>query len=225
HTAFLRFGADSFRDTNPAGAVGGNTLPSAGRSFARRTYTAAMGETAVFSPTLLNSVHAQFQIASPITAFDPFIYSTQFQVPIAGVGTFTSGTSQSAKLQNHQFEIGDTVSWVHGAQTLRFGADIIHAHTGGDGKEFGGPIYLGQLVYKTCNLSPSACESQAYLGDITNVATYTQSYGNAVYTVDDSLWSAFVQDDLHATHDLTINLGLRYERQTFTDSNKGFAPR
>ena len=225
HSLFLRLGADSFRDTNPAGAVGGNTLPSAGRSFARRTYTAAMGETAVFSPTLLNNFHAQFQLASPVTSFDPFIYGTQYQVPIAGVGTFTSGTSQSAKLQNHQFEIGDTVSLVRGAHTLRFGADIIHAHTGGNGKEFGGPIYLGQLVYKTCSQAPSACESAAYLGDIANVATYTQSYGNAIYTVDDSLWSAFVQDDLHATRDLTLNLGLRYEHQTFTDSDKDFAPR
>lgn len=225
HTVFLRLGADSFRDTNPAGAVGGNTLPSAGRSFARRTYTAAAGETAVISPTLLNNFRAQFQLASPITAFDPFIYGTQYQVPIAGVGTFTSGTSQAAKLQNRQFEINDTISWVKGKHTLKLGGGVIHAHNGGNGKEFGGPIYLGQLLYKTCALGIDACESSTYLGNIANVASYTQSYGNATYTVDDSLWSAFVQDDIHATQRLTVNLGLRYEKQTFADSTKDFAPR
>lgn len=233
NSIFLRLAADSFRDTNPQGGVGGNTLPTAGRAFSRRTYTAEAGETAVLSPTLLNNVRAEFDLASPITAFDPFVYGTQFQVPIATTsgtgtplsGTFTTGTSQSAKLQNHQFEFGDTVSWLHGRHTLKIGGDLIHAHTGGDSKEYGGPIYLGQFVYKTCKLDLATCESSAYLDNIANVATYTQSYGNAMYTVGDSLWSLFVQDDFHATQNLTINLGLRYERQTFTDSDKDFAPR
>ncbi|HUN88358.1 MAG TPA: TonB-dependent receptor, partial [Terriglobales bacterium] len=228
NTVFLRVGADSFRDTNPQGTVGGNTLPSAGRSFSRRTYTAEIGETAVISPTLLNNARGEFDLASPITAFDPFIDSTQFQVPIATAGlsgTFTTGTSQSAKLQNHQFEVGDTLSWVRGKHTMKFGADLIHAHTGGNGKEFGGPIYLGQLVYNTCNLDLVTCESSPYLDNIANVAKYTQSYGNSTYTVDDSLWSLFVQDDFHATQKLTLNVGLRYEQQTFTDSRLDFAPR
>jgi hypothetical protein len=69
------------------------------------------------------------------------------------------------------------------------------------------------------------CESQAYIGNIANVQTYTQSYGNANYVVDDTLWSLFVQDDIRVRSDLTINLGLRYERQTFTDATKDFAPR
>lgn len=232
NTVFLRLGADSFQDSNPSGAVGGNTLPSAGRAFTRRTYTAEIGETAEFSPTLLNNVRLQFQLASPVTAFDPFIYGTQFQVPIATTtstgdklsGTFTSGTSQSAKLQNRQFDIGDTLSWVRGRHTLKFGADVIHAHNGGNSKEFGGPIYLGQFVFKTCTFDVATCET-SYLDDIANVATYTQSYGNATYTVDDTLWTAFVQDDLRVTKNLTVNLGLRYEQQTFTDSTKDVAPR
>ncbi len=55
--------------------------------------------------------------------------------------------------------------------------------------------------------------------------TYTQSYGNANYTVNDTLWSLFVQDDFQVRPDLTLNFGLRYEQQTFTDSRKDFAPR
>src|SRR6185312_8496609 len=61
NSAFLRANTDSFHDTNPNGTVGGNTLPTVDRIFRRRTYTLELGETAVLSPTLLNSVRAQFQ--------------------------------------------------------------------------------------------------------------------------------------------------------------------
>ncbi|HKS76741.1 MAG TPA: TonB-dependent receptor [Terriglobales bacterium] len=225
HTLFLRANADNFTDTNPNGTVGGQTLPSVARVFHRRAYSAEIGETANLSPTLLNSVRFQFQLASPITQFDPVVFGTQFVVPITSGGTFTSGTSQSALLQNRQYEFNDTVSTVHGRHTLKFGGDVIRAHNGGNSKEFGGPIFLGQFTFNPCTGTLAFCESQAYIGDINNVKSYTQSYGNGSYTVDDTIWALFVQDDIKVRRDLTVNLGLRYDRQTFTDSTKDFAPR
>jgi outer membrane receptor protein involved in Fe transport len=114
---------------------------------------------------------------------------------------------------------------VKGRHSLKLGVNAIVAHTGGNSKEFGGPIYLGQFVYNTCTQALSVCEGSAYLGNIANVRTYTQSYGNANYTVTDTLWSLFAQDDIRVRRDLTINVGLRYEQQTFTDSRMNFAPR
>ncbi len=225
NTLFFRSGLDAFHDTNPNGIVGGNSLPTVARVFYRRTYTEELGETAVFTPSLVNNVRLQFQLASPITEFDPVVYGTQYQVPVSTGGTFTTGTSQSALLMNRQYQFADTLTYVRGRHTLNLGTDAIAAHTGGDSKEFGGPIYLGQFIYKTCTLSLAICESQAYLDNIANVSTYTQSYGNASYTVNDVLWSLFVQDDYKPRSDLTFNLGVRYERQTFTDFKKGFAPR
>jgi len=222
---FFRGNLDGFHDTNPNGAVGGNNLPTVDRIFRRRTYSTELGETAVLSPTLLNSARFQFQLASPITQFDPVIYGTQFQVPISTGGTFTTGTSQSALLLNRQYQANDTLSTSWGRHQIKFGADVIVAHTGGNSKEFGGPIYLGQFVYNTCTQPLAVCESSTYLNNISNVRTYTQSYGNANYTVNDVLWALFVQDDYKVRPDLTINLGLRYEQQTFTDSRRGFAPR
>ncbi|HZS29113.1 MAG TPA: carboxypeptidase regulatory-like domain-containing protein [Candidatus Angelobacter sp.] len=224
NSAFLRANTDSFHDTNPNGTVGGNTLPTVDRIFRRRTYTLELGETAVLSPSLLNSVRAQFQLASPITEFDPVVFGTQFVVPIPGAATFTTGTSQSALLLNRQFSVNDTVASTHGRHQLKFGADVVRAHNGGDSKEFGGPIFLGQLTFKPCTLAVNLCET-TYLNDIANVQSYTQSFGNGDYTVDDTLWSLFAQDDFHLRSDLTVNLGLRYEQQTFTDARKNFAPR
>lgn len=222
---FLRAGADSFFDTNPNGTVGGNNLPSVDRVFHRRTYTLEAGDTAVLRPSLVNEARLQFQLASPITQFSPVVYGTQFVVPIAAGGTFTSGTSQSALLLNRQYEVVDHLTATGSRNQLRLGFDVIHAHSGGDSKEFGGPIYDGQFQYNTCTQSVAFCESPAYLQNLSNVKSYTQSYGNANYRVDDTLAALYAQWDAQPIADLTVNVGLRYEVQTFADSRYDFAPR
>jgi hypothetical protein len=222
---FLRVNFDDFTDTNPNGIVGGASLPSVARIFHRRTYTTEIGETAVLSPNLLNNLRLQFQLASPITEFDPVVYGTQFVVPISSGGTFTSGTSQSALLMNRQYEVSDILSLDRGRHRISVGGSMVAAHNGGNSKEFGGPLLLGKFTYNTCTDAPSVCESSTYLNNINNVANYQQSYGNQSYTVDDQLAGIFAQDDYRATRRLTVNLGLRYELQTFTDARKNFGPR
>ncbi len=225
NSLFFRSSVDNFYDTNPNGTVGGNNLPNLARTFRRHTSSQELGATALLSPTLVNNLRLQFQLASPITQFDPAIKSTQYIVPISAGGTFTSGTSQSALLMNRQYQANDTISTTLGRHQLKFGGDVLHARNGGNGKELGGPIYLGQFTYNTCTVSLGLCESPAFLNNMSNVRTYTQSYGNSKYTVSDTIWALFVQDDFRLRPDLTINLGLRYERQTFTDAAKNFAPR
>ncbi|MFP5231860.1 MAG: carboxypeptidase regulatory-like domain-containing protein [Acidobacteriota bacterium] len=232
HNAFFRSSDDAFYDTNPAGTVGGDSLPTVARTFHRRTYTQEIGDTAVLSPAVVNNLRLQFELGSPITQFVPAIDSTQFVVPIAGQQTFTSGTSQSALLLNHQFSFNDTVAAALGNQQITFGASIIYARSGGDSKEFGGPIYLGSFTFNTCSLpgatpaqAEAYCESPAYLDNIANVASYTQSYGNANYLVNDVQYALFVQDDDRISPRLVLNYGLRYFGQTFTNTHNGFAPR
>ena len=225
NNVFLRAHIDNFSDSNPNGIVGGASLANVARIFRRRTYSGEFGETAVLSSHLLNNARLQFQLASPITEFDPVVYGTQFVVPVSSGGTFTSGTSQSALLMNRQYEFNDSLEFTRGSHQLVAGGDAIAAHNGGNSKEFGGPFYLGKFTYNTCTQAAAVCESTAYLNNIANVANYQQSYGNATYTVDDQLWAAFAQDNFHATQRLTVNAGVRYERQTFTNAQLDFAPR
>jgi hypothetical protein len=126
---------------------------------------------------------------------------------------------------NRQYQISDTLSVTWSRNQLNVGFDLIDAHNGGNSKEIGGPYYLGKFTYNTCTQSVVYCESSAYIGNIANVASYTQGYGNTTYTVNDALWSLFAQDDYQIARSLTLNAGLRYERQTFTDATLNFAPR
>jgi hypothetical protein len=236
NNGFIRADQDAYFDTNPNGIVGGSSLATVARIFRRRTYSLDFGDTAVLRSNLLNSARAQFQLASPITEFDPLVYGTQFVVTIPTVSNskFTTGTSQSALLLNRQYQMSDTLSATLGRHQINFGGDAIIAHTGGNSKEFGGPSYLGTFTFNNCN-GPAGtptpaqieayCEGPSYLGNIANVMTYTQSFGNASYTVNDAIWSLFIQDDFHMSRKLTLNAGLRYERQTFTDASLNFGPR
>ena len=55
----------------PTASWAATACPAVARVFHRRTYSEELGETAVLSPTLVNNVRVQFQLASPITEFDP----------------------------------------------------------------------------------------------------------------------------------------------------------
>ena len=56
---------------------------------------------------------------------------------------------------------------------------------------------------------------------------YTQpiNFGISSYELKQWMSVGFVQDSIHVRNDLTLDAGLRYDRQTLTDATKNFAPR
>ncbi|HKC64187.1 MAG TPA: TonB-dependent receptor, partial [Pyrinomonadaceae bacterium] len=176
---------------------------------------------ATISNSMVNEAHIQMQVASPITEFDPVSFTTQFVRP----GLSTEGESRSTTLINHQYQFADTLSVTRGKQYIKIGGDAIFSSSGGTGQEFGSGFVLGQFTFRgnSANVNnPSVPTSALALAD---VQRYTQSFGNANYNVREWLWSLFVQDSIRVLPSLTLNLGLRYERETFTDDKNNFAPR
>lgn len=218
-----KFNFDRFSDTNPADAVSNNVLPSAGRIFRKRTYAVQLSETATLSKWAINQAHFQFQLGDPITEFAPVTPSTQF----VRAGVSTEGESRTGTLTNHQYQLNDTLSIIRGRHNLRAGVDAIHSSSGGDGQEFGGGFVLGQFTFKAnagCNSQGLNCQPTSTL-TLSDVSSFTQSFGSQAYQVDEWLLAVFAQDNVKVRRDLTLNLGVRYERQTLTDDNNNWAPR
>ena len=219
HALMFRANVDRFYDTNPQDTIGGNVLPSAGRQFTRHAWSVQGNETAVISSSMLNEVRFVYQSANPVTAFDPLTPSTQ--QTRAGAAPYTAGDSRYAHVFSRIAQVSDTLSWTKDKHYVRVGGSFAQNTSGGDGTEFGSAFVLGQY---TVNASSTRPPDQVTLADMQR---YQQSFnlGISTYELGQQMYSLFAQDAYRAWQDLTLDLGLRYDRQTFSDGTSNLAPR
>jgi hypothetical protein len=217
-TLMLRVNTDHFYDDNPQDAVGGTSAPSVARRYSRGAWTAQANATSVVSANLLNEVRLAYLNGDPVTKWEAKTLSTTYTR--AGSVPFTIGQSRASDLFGHQQQISDTLSWSRGNHYLRFGANVVRHTSGGFGSEPGTAI-LGTFTFRNTTTAPF---DQLTLAD---VQQYTQpiDFGINSYKLTQELYSGFVQDSIHVSNDLTIDAGLRYDRQTLTDAKDNFAPR
>jgi hypothetical protein len=214
----FRFNFDRFFDDNPQDAVGGTSAPSVARRYSRASWTTQLNHTWVLGAKLLNELRFAFLNGDPVTKWEAQNLSTTYTR--AGTVPFTIGQSRVADLWGRQAQIADTLSWTVGKHYLRFGASVIRHTSGGTGSEPGTAV-LGTFNFKNGTTAPF---EQLTLED---VQSYTQpiDFGINSYRLPQWLLTGFVQDDWKIRTDLTLNLGLRYDRQTLTDATRNFAPR
>ncbi len=220
----FRFNYDRFFDDNPQDAVGGTNAPSVARRYSRTAWTVQANLTSVISAELLNEARIAYLNGDPVTRWEAQNLSTTY---VRGGGNssvpFTIGQSRSSDLWSRQIQLSDTLSWTTGRHYLKFGGSIIRHTSGGSGSEPGTPI-LGTFNFLTTGPRNQLPFDQLTLADVQN---YQQpiNFGISSYRLPQWLITGFVQDSIHVRTDLTIDVGIRYDRQTLTDANKNFAPR
>ncbi|HEX8500679.1 MAG TPA: TonB-dependent receptor [Pyrinomonadaceae bacterium] len=214
----VRFNLDRFFDDNPQDAVGGTNAPSVARRYSRASWTAQVNHTATVSPTLVNEARFAYLHGDPVTKWEALNLSTTYTR--AGNVPFTIGQSRLSDIFSHQTQLADTLSWSRGRHYLRFGASAIRHVSGGTGSEPGTAV-LGTFTFRAATTAPF---DQLTLAD---VQSYTQpiDFGINSYELGQWLLTGFVQDSFHVRRDFTLDLGLRYDRQTLTDAAGNFAPR
>ena len=122
----------------------------------------------------------------------------------------------SANFQRNRFplektvQFADSLTWIMGKHTFKFGGDYKSSRDDIDNLRTG----AGAFSYNNV---------QDLIGDLTNptlkrYSSYSQGFGLAAYTLKTPDWAFFVQDDWRVLRRLTVNLGLRYDWQSFGDS-------
>ena len=169
----------------------------------------------MLNANLLNEARFAYLNGDPVTRWEAQTLSTTYTR--AGSVPFTIGQSRASDLFGHQAQFSDTLSWSRGRHHVRFGGSVIHHTSGGTGSEPGTAI-LGTFTFLNTTTAPF---DQLTLADVQN---YTQpiNFGISSYELTQWLYTGFVQDSIHVRRDLTIDLGLRYDRQTLTDATKEF---
>jgi len=217
-TLMFRTNVDRFHDTNPNDAVGGTSAPSVARKYSRRSATGQVNLTSVVNSNIVNEARFAFLDGHPVTLWEAQTLSTTYTR--AGSVPFTIGQSRLSDLFGRQAQLSDTLSWAHGRHSVRVGGSLARHSSGGTGNEPGFAV-LGTFTFLAATTAPP---DQLTLAQ---VQQYTEpvSYGVTSYELNQWLGAVFAQDSIRVGRDLTVDAGIRYDRQTLTDATNDFAPR
>jgi hypothetical protein len=214
----VRGNYDHFYDTNPNDAVVGTSAPTVARRYTRGTASVQANHTTVVNSNVLNEARVAYLKGSPVTLWEAQNLSTAYTR--GGSVPFTIGESRQSDITSHQFQFADTVSWSRGAHNLRFGGSVVQQTSGGTGSE-PGQATLGTFTFLSTSTAPF---EQLTIADVQQYSEPV-SYGITSYELSQWMSVAFVQDRIRLGNQLTVDAGLRYDRQSLTTDKNNLAPR
>ena len=127
--------------------------------------------------------------------------------------------------REHKLHIADTLSYNTGRVQWKFGGDFIQAWIYNYYPSmFGGEYYFDDVkvnpwTYAPMKYGEPLTPLRAYAHEVPRY--YMQNFGTAVSHPNSRFYSAFMQDTIRVTRSFTLNVGVRYDLQTFEPGNTG----
>ena len=205
---------------------GGLVAKSAGAFLTSRDFIAAGTHNAVLSSRTINEL--RFQVAyrnQEVISFDPVCDGECDaddeggpSVEISGVATAGRQRFTPQPRQNVRYQVVETLSSFRGSHLFKTGIDFSYI----DHRKQALPLHFGgRYIFAPLPASPGLLPEpvssiQAFALGLP--AAYVQGYGdpNALYGASDV--SLFAQDDWRVRPNLTLKVGLRYQRQFWPDA-------
>jgi outer membrane receptor protein involved in Fe transport len=235
------FEANRMRWASPAGIQTSSSstfgIDSFGNDYVRETWGVAKLYTTLTS-TLSNEARFQygrdfeFEFAQPSSPYEQanFITSPLFPGYVNPLGLspdvfITNGFDMGVPtfLQRPAFpderrtQFADTVSWLHGKHSLKFGVDFAHTHDLSENLRFqyGSFSYSNLANYFTDLNAVNACTGST--GAVPCYSSYQQAFGPLGFEFNTDDYAFFAEDSWRVRPRLTLNIGLRYEYEKMPD--------
>ena len=168
----------------------------------------------VITPNVVNQFRVQYSTLRPSSAQDAGALSPAVLVTFTGPtgqgGTQVFGSSTNASDRaEERWQIQDTLTYVLGNHTLRFGGDVHKIDT----------RYTDRF-----DVTGTYTFSNFYFFSINSVSRFQQNY-NVTSELENTYSGFFAQADWRARNNLTFSYGVRYERESVIDDNNNWGPR
>jgi hypothetical protein len=218
-----------FWETEPASTPRFTLITGSANNTPVQAYSA--DETHIFSPNLINDVKAgwnyvnqNIQNLSPKNITDSDLgFPQNGNQPVAGginagipdfspsgYGSLGAASSTPELFRTEHYEAGDTMNWIKNSHVFKFGVDFIREH---EDQRFDPQI---RGIYNFSGEYSNNGFADMLLGLPSTASRELLQPGENIF---ESLqranhYALFIQDDWRVTSNLTVNLGLRYEKNT-----------
>jgi carboxypeptidase family protein len=204
--------ATGYTWAEPFNNVTGSASPTRATDSTRTSYAVLGTWTWTATATVVNEVRAG------LNHFDwqnvPLIQSQEYRLPTITVG---SPYNYPQQLGQSTQQYRDDLFWLKGSHSIKAGVDYLHTpYSGNFGQNVRGTVLSFSSGVSALNLAsifPTWNDPSTWnLAALSQYATsYTQGFGNYLYSVSTNAIGGWLQDDWKVSPRLTLNLGLRYD--------------
>lgn len=217
HNGSALYQMGRFTNLNQFG--GGDRLAESLQARTRNTDALSYSDNYVFSPRLVNQARIQYSRLTPAVeargGAKPVVI-IDIDVPLVGASgsdshTLVAGSSTIGATDRRETRIQfqDTLSFVAGSHSLKFGGDIQR---------------INSTFIDLSDVSGTFSFDSA--GDfLANKPSRFRQNFQTESSQRNTYMSVFIQDEWRLRSNLTLSYGLRYERETIVKDNDNFGPR